>query len=257
MKTSNLKYTAILLVIAGSFFSCESIEPEEFPKTITPILIAQGELPGYGREGIPKQNLVINTQKTWEDLINAMCSVNESVRDNFTETDIDFSKYQVIAIFDTLLVGWTDITDIIEYADSIVIANLSTHTSMWVPQSYYIVKIPVSEKKIVFKNETKEFDPLEILTDYSVWVCIRYNGVNKLTFFPENTMQVENPNGINRIVNYCIMDNKMYWKDLETDDYPEHTFSYITFASKNEMHLRTGGLIFTDTRTYTFIRQTN
>jgi len=117
------------------------------------VLIAKGNL--TGSEGIPKQNLVITTQTDWENLITAMNSVN-NVSDSFAEINIDFSKYQVIAVFDEVKSngGWSvDITDITENTDSVVvlIENLKRGDSTSVvTQPFYIVKIPVSEKPIVF-----------------------------------------------------------------------------------------------------------
>ena len=129
-------------------------------KVTTPILIGKGELHGNGSEGITKQNLVITNKKAWDNLVDAMNSVN-NVSNSFTETDIDFSKYQVIAIFDQLRSssGYDiSITNITEYADSIVvdvnhvIPNGSVLTVM--TQPFHIVKIPVSDKSIIFNDLT-------------------------------------------------------------------------------------------------------
>ena len=129
---------------------------ESFPQTINSILIAQGELFGNGQEGIAKQNFVIKTQENWEKLIKAMNTVNNVSR-NFTETDIDFSKYQIIAVFDNVrgLGGCCfKITNITEYADKIVVDVYNATPEVgWTAmnQPYHIVKIPVSGKQVVFQ----------------------------------------------------------------------------------------------------------
>jgi hypothetical protein len=132
------------------------IIPEELLDTL--VLIAQGVLHGNGQEGISKQNTVITTETEWENLQTAMNTVN-NVTDGFAETDIDFSKYQIIAVFDEIRPngGWTiDITDITEYTDSIVVSytNLEIgNGTKVITQPFYIVKIPKSNKMIVFYEE--------------------------------------------------------------------------------------------------------
>jgi hypothetical protein len=95
----------------------------------------------------------------------------------FDETDIDFSAYQVIAIFDEIhgSGGWSiDITGIVEYSDKIVVrvTHLKTgYFSAVLTQPYHIVKIPVSDKKIVFQEEDDGYngEPKEVsFTEYSL-----------------------------------------------------------------------------------------
>ena len=165
MKKVILSSILMLPMFLLVFISCNNDEDNdnnnvnEFtPQAITPDLIAQGELHGNGQESITKQNLVIKTPGEWDNLIAAMNSVNNT-SNNFTETNIDFSKYQVIAVFDEVKNrgGWSiDITDITKYPDSIIVTvqNLNTgNVSRVFTQPYHIVKIPASEKKTVFQQE--------------------------------------------------------------------------------------------------------
>jgi hypothetical protein len=120
---------------------------------IEPVLIGKGDL--SGSEGFTKQNKVIRSIEEWGNLKTAL-------RDRATllkETEIDFTEYQVIAIFDELHRngGWSiDITGIVEYSDKIVVrvANLKTGdlTSV-MTQPYHIVRIPVSAKEILFEGQ--------------------------------------------------------------------------------------------------------
>ena len=136
---------------------------EFVPQTITPILIAQGEFKGQSGT---KQNLVIKTQEEWDKLVTLITTKNSvnNVSNNFTEMEIDFSTYQIIAVFDEVKNndGWSiDITDVIEFSDSIVVSilNLKKGDDTYVAtQPYHIVKIPVSEKKIVFQQEKKQVE---------------------------------------------------------------------------------------------------
>ena len=122
--------------------------------------IAKGALFGNGEEVITKQDLVIKTTEEWENLITAMNSVN-NVSLYFTETDIDFSKYQIAAIFEEVKPsgGWSiDITDVkIEYDKwvNVKIKNLNKgdHTDVFT-QPFHIAKIAVPDKKIYFIQDT-------------------------------------------------------------------------------------------------------
>ena len=147
-------------------------------------MVAQGELYGNGQEGITKQNLVIKTPQEWNDLLNAMNSVN-NMSDNFTETDIDFNSYLVIAVFDEVRGNsgcCINIANIIEYADSIVAdvhSYIATSGFDVMNQPYYIAKIPVTNKNIVF-NYNASNDT--ILTDtIQRWV---WNHIVILDLYP-------------------------------------------------------------------------
>ena len=182
--------SALLLAIA-SLSGCEktnNIIPDITPVTDTiPVLIGQGVLYGNGQEGIIKQNLVIKTQTEWNNLLTAMNSVN-NVSDSFTETDIDFSEYMVIAVFDEVKSngGWSiDITDVTNYADSIVVTvqNLKQGDDTDITiQPYCIVRIPLSEKNVIFRQESSSDInyPIEIpFTEYSLgdscqWTYLNY-----------------------------------------------------------------------------------
>jgi len=136
----------------------KSILYEYGDEVINLVQIGKGNLYGNGGEGIIKQNLVITDKTAWDNLLTKINSVNNE-SGNFTETDIDFSKYQVIAVFDEVRGngGWSiNITDITGYANEIVVAIKHTGNSPGfsypdvVIQPYHIVKILVSDKKIVF-----------------------------------------------------------------------------------------------------------
>jgi hypothetical protein len=149
-------FSCLLVLLMFTFSGCGKQENEEFPKKITSTLIAQGELHGNGNEGILQQNIIITTSTEWHSLINKMKSRNDNITDNFTEMEIDFTQYQVIAVFDEIKGngGWSiDITDITEYADSIVVTykNIETgNDTRVITQPFQIVKIPISSKNVIF-----------------------------------------------------------------------------------------------------------
>ncbi|HET56074.1 MAG TPA: protease complex subunit PrcB family protein [Ignavibacteria bacterium] len=155
-----LKFLLVWVACTTLCAGCNNIENNDIdlveqPFEITPILIGKGEL--QGREGISKQNMVITENKDWEELKATMNLVN-NVTEKFTENTIDFSKYQLIAVFEEVKNngGWSiDITKITEYKDKIVIliTNLKKgNLTSVIDQPFHIVKIPASKKEMVFEN---------------------------------------------------------------------------------------------------------
>jgi hypothetical protein len=129
------------------------------PQGISWIQIAQESLYGNGEEGFSQQEIAIRTDSEWEAFKQKINRTNNVVDAYFTETDIDFSIFQLIAVFDEVKGngGWTiDITRIIEWSDKITVyaANLKKgNLTSVMTQPFQIIKIPVSEKEIVFEYD--------------------------------------------------------------------------------------------------------
>lgn len=140
----------MVLMLAGSF-SCRT---EKGYSKLTPVEIGTG-IRGVG----PKQDLIITSQVGWENLIMAF---EKYETDRFSETEIDFDNYMVIAIIDEVRpsTGWSIyIKDITEYSDKIIIivdikAPQGIAADM-LTKPYYIAKIPVTAKSIEFKHINK------------------------------------------------------------------------------------------------------
>jgi len=119
-------------------------------------LIGKGNLNGYKAEGIVEQNLVISDQATWNSLITKMNSVN-NVSDRFSETDIDFSKYRIIAMFDRTKGSdrYSLGLDIRANSDNIIVdvtyLTREGEASEMISQPFHIVKIANSDFPIIFK----------------------------------------------------------------------------------------------------------
>ncbi len=151
-----MKHKIILLSLLCLLLSCSNnneIEPEELFVT----LIGKGDLSGDGNEGLIKSNLVIKEATIWKELMNKMDTVNEETK-YFTETNIDFSQYQVIAAIDKVQgsVHYLNIIDVAENQTNIVVTveiTVSFLSSIYQP--YHIIKIPKTDKEIVFKEITK------------------------------------------------------------------------------------------------------
>lgn len=144
------------IVILLFALNCKSVENQAKMKQENIILIGKGNLHGSGSEGIEKQNLVITSSEEWLDLLNKINSVNK-VSDSFSETDIDFSKYTVVAVFDDIREsgGYSLSLAIQETTDKVLVEVLrktpdGIATSV-ITQPYYIVKLPKRNLPIIFK----------------------------------------------------------------------------------------------------------
>jgi hypothetical protein len=136
--------------------SCNSDDDNSNPTNIKSTLIAKDNLYGNGAEGIEKQNLIISNQTAWDNLITQMNSVN-NVSDSFTETNINFSEYTVIATFDeirgngghSLELNITSNSEniIVNIIDSVPDGNATTV----IAQPFNITKIQNSDLPILFE----------------------------------------------------------------------------------------------------------
>lgn len=151
--------SSLFLLALSIFIGCNNNDDDEFPSlTISPILIGHGDLYGNGKEDITKQNLIISSNKAWTELINKMNSVNNET-DNFTETEIDFSHFTLLAVFDEIKMsgGYTiEVTSVVENRNdlTVTIRRLSPKGGVYtvITQPFHIVKIPITDKKIIFNE---------------------------------------------------------------------------------------------------------
>lgn len=145
----------ILLILTIALISCSS-NNDNLNKNVNFSLIGQGQLHGNGAENIEKSNVVIENTTSWNDLIEKMNTVN-NVSDNFTETDIDFSQYLIIAVFDNIYSNGGHSIDIISIVENEINITVKVDKLMAgddtqiITQPFHIVKIPKTEKPIIFK----------------------------------------------------------------------------------------------------------
>jgi hypothetical protein len=156
-----------LLLVSFIILSCNNNdEPEPtpyIPITITPTLIAKRN-DKEPTDGISNENFVINDNTIWTNIKNLMDAPyiaiglgNYYTENNFTETNIDFTNYTVIVVFDQIYTNGghsIDITNITEYENNVIVTveNLQTGNGSNVgTQPYHIVKIPKTIKPIVFQ----------------------------------------------------------------------------------------------------------
>lgn len=96
-----MKNVVLVLLISLCMISCSNDDRDANQNEVDFTLIGKGELLGNGEEGIEQSNLVITNEGVWIELMQKMNSVNDTT-DDFTETGIDFTEFQVIAVFDKI-----------------------------------------------------------------------------------------------------------------------------------------------------------
>ena len=149
-----MKRVILILFISLVAISCKNDDNELSNIDVT--LIAQNNLYGEGDEGISGQNIVISDSNTWNDLIAQMDSVNQ-ISNTFTEININFNEFMVIAVFDEVRGNGGHLIelDITKNSEGIIvdISDLFPQgdDSLVITQPFHIVKIPVTSLPIIFE----------------------------------------------------------------------------------------------------------
>ena len=144
--------TIILMLSLIFVVSCnndDDNDPEFQPTEINFSGVGRGSLLGNGDEGIEQSNLLINNDSDWQYLMTQM-NITNNVTAGFTETDIDFETYSIVAVFlEIKPVGWyLEITNIIENEDNIALTVEEVESvAAIITQPFHIVKIPKTEKE--------------------------------------------------------------------------------------------------------------
>lgn len=147
---------ALILLLSFLVLSCSSNDNEVPPTEIETILIAKDNLYGNGAEGIGEQNIIISNQSAWSSLMNQMNSVN-NVSDSFSETNIDFSEYKIIAVFDEIKNsgGYSLELDVTLNSEAIIVSITDIvpegNVTTIITQPFHIIKITKSNLPILFE----------------------------------------------------------------------------------------------------------
>ena len=151
-----MKKNILIILILIFVLSCNTDDDYSNSTHIESTLIAKDNLYGNGAEGITEQNLIISNETAWNNLITQMNSVN-NVSDNFAETNINFSEYTILAVFDeikgngghSLELSITSDSEniIVKVADLVPEGNATTV----ITQPFIIKKIQNSDLPIIFE----------------------------------------------------------------------------------------------------------
>lgn len=151
----------ILLLTVG-LFSCEKEcpNPNPNPPQTTPIVvntISQNILYGSSEEGFTEENRVINDSVTWNAFKAQMNTVNEATLE-FSEQNIDFSQWTVLASFDQVRPSGgfaIDYASVVENENNVIatVEQIGPGDGMVttvITQPYVVVKIPKTSKTVIF-----------------------------------------------------------------------------------------------------------
>ena len=149
-----MKNLILTFILSISLISCNDNDYEVFtPVNIIPVLVGKGSL--SGSEGIPAQNLVFTESNSWNSTLALIDPFR--IDSMFTDTNVNFSTHMVIATFDDLYLNLghsIEITNITEYEThiAVTITKFGGGTLLSAEeQPFHIVKIPITNKPIVFE----------------------------------------------------------------------------------------------------------
>ncbi|MEX6625863.1 protease complex subunit PrcB family protein [Tenacibaculum salmonis] len=153
-----MKKNVLIILLSIFVLSCNSNDDNPEMTKIEFTTISKSSLKGNGKEGIIQQNLVITNQNSLNDLITKMNSIN-NVSYPFLETDIDFSKHKIIAVFDKIMPngGYSLDLEIISNSENVIVRNTRLvseeggNATTVITQPFHIVKIPNSDLPIIFE----------------------------------------------------------------------------------------------------------
>lgn len=151
-----MKNYAILFMLSLFICSCSSDDSEPTVSSIETSLIGKGSLYGGSSQGVDQQNIVINTTADWNNLISLFDAAND-VSSSFTETDIDFTNFTVIAAIDEVRGnGGHDLAiDINSNSQNIIVTVTDLipegNATTVITQPYHIVKIPKNTLPVIFE----------------------------------------------------------------------------------------------------------
>ena len=151
-----MRRIVLIFIVSLTILSCKKNDDNHEMLGIEVTLISKNNLYGDGAEGISEQNIVISDTNTWTDLMAQMDSVN-NVSSSFSETDINFNEFMVIAAFDVVRGNGGHLIElkITTNSDNIIVnitdlfpQGNATHV---ITQPFHIVKIPITSLPIIFE----------------------------------------------------------------------------------------------------------
>lgn len=158
MKTK--QYTMGLLFIVLGLMSCEKEKTtsgqQQAASELQVHVIGQNNLYGSSSEGFTEENHVINDSVAWNALKAQMNQAND-VTYTFTEQEIDFSQWTVLASFDSVRPygGYAiNYSSVVEDDAQITATIFQEHpegaATTVITQPYIVVKIQKTTKPVVF-----------------------------------------------------------------------------------------------------------
>lgn len=124
-------------------------------------VIAKGNLYGAGGEGINQSYKIVQNEEDWQRLIEQMSGIDGvfalQIAQLFEGISVNFSKNQVIAIFDQVHSSGghsIDVVEIIEYRECVIVRldnYLKGDDTLVLTQPFQVITIANTQKSIVFE----------------------------------------------------------------------------------------------------------
>ena len=158
-----MKKIFLISILSMALINCSSDDSnnESFtPQNIDFETIGQGQIITIINTEEEQNNIVITNESDWNQLVEELFFRMEEFPDLGAEelpTEIDFNTFQVIVSVDEVrpsLSNWLKITNIIENEENITVTILKEWDDFGFQalcQPYHIVKIPKSDKPVVFE----------------------------------------------------------------------------------------------------------
>ena len=151
-----MKKLITILVLILTIVGCSPEDDTTQTLNTTLTSIAKGNLLGAGNEGIFDWHIVVTSTEHWNSLKNQMNSVFD-VTDTFTETEVDFSHYIVIAAFDEIRIssGYNIELDVIWNSENVQVSATKSYSDENLihspTQPFHIIRINTTDLPILFQ----------------------------------------------------------------------------------------------------------
>ena len=144
----------VIILLIGAFIVLSGCEENKYPKALDFTLIGKGKMRGNESGNLNKQNVVISDSIQWRNLLSVM-DLHSSVSSSLTETNIDFNKFQLIVIIDSIrpVLSEVNIKSITENKSDISVRiEKTSYDATVITQPFCIVKTRKTNKNINFIN---------------------------------------------------------------------------------------------------------
>lgn len=149
-----MKQLNTILLLCVFVISCSSSDNNATVMQNTQLVAKGYFMPQNGEFNPNDQYLAITSQNQWDNIIGTLQDADPDILEGFTETDIDFNAFEVIAVIQKKNSSTTvDITNVAETQNNIIVTvkNLSQSAIQDVAYPYHFIKIEKSNKPVVFE----------------------------------------------------------------------------------------------------------
>lgn len=160
-----MKKIFLIAILSMALVNCSSddnntAQDDFIPQNIDFETIGKGQITTIINAEEQQNNIVITNESDWNQLVGELFFRMEESPDLGAEelpAEIDFNTFQVIVSVDEVrpsLSNWLEITNIIENEENITVTILKEWDDFGFQalcQPYHIVKIPKSDKPVVFE----------------------------------------------------------------------------------------------------------